>query len=61
MVPAPTHDERSGPVNPSDRINSIDALRGIALLGVLAINLVTEFRVSIFQPFLPPFIDCRGR
>jgi uncharacterized protein len=36
-----------------DRIDSIDALRGIALFGVLTVNLVTEFRVSIFQQFLP--------
>jgi uncharacterized protein len=42
-----------GPVSPSDRIDSIDVLRGIALLGVLAINLVMEFRVSIFEQFLP--------
>jgi uncharacterized protein len=41
-----------GPVSPWNRIDGIDALRGIALLGVLAINLVTEFRVSIFQQFL---------
>jgi uncharacterized protein len=44
---------RPGPVNPSDRIDSIDVLRGVALLGVLAINLVMEFRVSIFEQFLP--------
>jgi uncharacterized protein len=53
MTRAPIRDERSGPVNPSDRIDSIDALRGVALLGVLAMNLVMEFRVSIFQQFLP--------
>jgi uncharacterized protein len=41
------------PVRPSDRIDAIDVLRGIALFGVLAVNLVTEFRVSIFQQFLP--------
>jgi uncharacterized protein len=28
-------------------------LRGFALFGVLAVNLITEFRVSIFQQFLP--------
>src|SRR3954470_3612659 len=53
MASAPIRDNRTGPVNPSDRIDSIDVLRGIALLGVLAINLVTEFRVSIFEQFLP--------
>ncbi len=44
------------PVRPSDRVEQIDLLRGIALFGVLTINLLTEFRVSIFQQFLslPP-------
>jgi uncharacterized protein len=32
---------------------AIDALRGLALFGVLIVNLVSEFRVSIFQQFLP--------
>jgi len=41
------------PLDPSTRIEAIDVLRGIALFGVLAVNLVTEFRVSIFQQFLP--------
>jgi len=51
---AATIDESSySPINPSERIGSIDALRGVALLGVLAINLVTEFRISIFEQFLP--------
>jgi uncharacterized protein len=39
-------------VLPSDRIDAIDALRGLALFGVIAINLVFEFRVSIFEQFL---------
>ncbi len=43
----------SAPVNPSERIDAIDVLRGIALFGVLAINVVNEFRVSIFEEFLP--------
>lgn len=44
----------SAPVNPSERIDAIDALRGLALFGVLAINVTMEFRVSIFEQFLPP-------
>jgi uncharacterized protein len=42
----------SRPVSPAERIDAIDVLRGIALLGVVAINVVTEFRVSIFEQFL---------
>jgi uncharacterized protein len=51
-----THDWQSSagrPVAALKRIVGIDILRGIALFGVLAINVVTEFRVSIFQQFLP--------
>lgn len=44
----------SGPVPPLERIDGIDILRGLALFGVLAINVVFEFRVSIFAQFLPP-------
>ena len=44
MPPAPT--------SPASRIDAIDALRGIALFGVLAINLVMGFRVSYFEQFL---------
>jgi uncharacterized protein len=36
------------------RIDAIDVLRGLALLGVLAINLDSEFRVPLFEQFLPP-------
>jgi uncharacterized protein len=42
------------PVRPAERIQAIDVLRGLALFGVLMVNLVTEFRVSLFQQFLPP-------
>jgi uncharacterized protein len=34
---------------------AIDILRGLALVGVMAINVVFEFRVSIFRQFLPSF------
>jgi uncharacterized protein len=40
------------PINPSERIEAIDVLRGIALFGVMAINITSEFRVSIFEQFL---------
>jgi uncharacterized protein len=43
----------SAPLNPIERIDAIDVLRGLALFGVLAINVVMEFRVSIFEQFLP--------
>ena len=43
----------AAPVNPGQRIDAIDVLRGIALFGVLAINVVNEFRVSFFEEFLP--------
>jgi uncharacterized protein len=45
--------QRSAPASRAERIEAIDALRGLALFGVLMVNLVTEFRVSIFAQFLP--------
>jgi uncharacterized protein len=48
-----TSELTSAPVNPTERIDAIDVLRGLALFGVLAINVVNEFRVSIFEQFLP--------
>ena len=44
---------QSVPVRAKERIQAIDVLRGLALFGVLMVNLVTVFRVSIFQQFLP--------
>jgi uncharacterized protein len=38
---------------PKDRVITIDILRGIALFGVLMVNLVTMFRVSLFELFAP--------
>ena len=45
---------RSEPLAGADRLAAIDILRGIALFGVMAINLVFEFRVSICLEFLSP-------
>jgi uncharacterized protein len=53
-IEQPTDPElASAPVNPVERIDAIDVFRGLALFGVLAINIVMEFRVSIFEQFLP--------
>jgi len=41
------------PVRPADRVDSIDVVRGIALFGVMAVNVLTEFHESLFQQFLP--------
>jgi len=47
-TPSPRQASASG----AERIQAIDTLRGLALFGVLMVNLVTEFRVSIFTQFL---------
>lgn len=44
---------KTRPVTATERIHAVDVLRGIALFGVLAVNLLQEFRVSLFQQFLP--------
>jgi uncharacterized protein len=48
-IPKPS----SAPLAPADRLAGLDILRGLALFGVMAINIVFEFRVSIFEQFLP--------
>lgn len=42
------------PLEAADRLVTLDILRGLALFGVMAINVVFDFRVSIFEQFLPP-------
>jgi uncharacterized protein len=52
-VGAPAGDlTQPAPMSPAERIDAIDVLRGIALFGVMAINITTVFRVSIFEQFL---------
>jgi uncharacterized protein len=43
----------ASPLPAAQRIEALDVLRGLALLGVIVIHAVFEFRVSIFQQFLP--------
>jgi uncharacterized protein len=42
------------PVAGEERLVHLDVLRAIALFGVLMVNLLTEFRVSIFTQFFGP-------
>ncbi len=48
------------PVAAPERYVALDALRGIALFGVLMVNLVEVFRVSIFEQSLPRLGPARG-
>ncbi|WP_271600154.1 DUF418 domain-containing protein [Bradyrhizobium sp. CCBAU 45384] len=50
---APASNSPPKPMSRSARLDAIDVMRGLALFGVLAMNIVTIFRVSIFAPFLP--------
>jgi len=53
--PSSDHERRAseGPVSIDERSASLDGIRGIALFGVLLVNEVTLFRVSLFAQFLP--------
>jgi len=42
------------PNAPEQRLLALDALRGLALFGVLVVNLVMGFRISIFQQLVEP-------
>ena len=42
------------PISTAERVVNLDVLRALALFGVLMVNLLTEFRVSIFEQFLGP-------
>jgi uncharacterized protein len=53
--PSPSLAKSTAPVDATDRLVALDILRGLALFGVMAINVVYEFRVSIFEQFLPVY------
>lgn len=45
---------QASPVALEERAPALDGLRGIALFGVLVVNTVTLFRVSLFEQLMPP-------
>jgi len=51
---------KGSPAPLAERAVALDALRGIALFGVLMVNLVEVFRVSIFEQSLPRVGTPRG-
>jgi uncharacterized protein len=51
---APASPKDAAPVAGRERLLNLDVLRALALFGVLLVNLLTEFRVSIFEQFLGP-------
>ena len=48
-----TPGEPASPAAVAERIDAIDVVRGVALFGVLTVNLLMEFRISIFTQFMP--------
>lgn len=44
---------KGAPIAASERALALDALRGLALFGVLMVNLLTQFRVSAFEQLVP--------
>lgn len=43
----------AAPTTPEERVEALDILRGLALFGVLAVNLLIAFRTPIFESYLP--------
>ncbi len=48
------------PATASERVRTIDVLRGLALFGVLIINILSDFRVPLLEHIQKPFSDSHG-
>jgi uncharacterized protein len=49
-----------GPANSSERVRTIDIIRGLALFGVLIINILSDFRVPLLEHIRSPFAGSQG-
>jgi uncharacterized membrane protein YeiB len=47
------------PASSSERVRTIDIIRGLALFGVLIVNILSDFRVPLLEHFRRPFADSR--
>src|ERR1700688_2367356 len=48
------------PATSSERVRTIDIIRGLALFGVLIVNILSDFRVPLLEHFQRPFADSHG-
>ena len=48
------------PASSSERVRTIDIIRGLALFGVLIVNILSDFRVPLLEHFRKPFADSHG-
>src|SRR5579871_1977906 len=48
------------PTDSAERFAAVDIIRGIALFGVLIVNILTIFRVPLQEHILKPYADARG-
>ena len=48
------------PASSGERVRTIDIMRGLALFGVLIVNILSDFRVPLLEHFRKPFADSHG-
>jgi uncharacterized protein len=48
------------PTSSSERVRAVDIIRGLALFGVLIVNILSDFRVPLLEHILMPFAGSRG-
>ena len=48
------------PASSNERVRSIDIIRGLALVGVLIVNILSDFRVPLLEHIRRPFVEPGG-